>query len=146
MLFHGVSRFVQEDSGIIFSGFIKQPEMQKEQDSYGDAVGAETVKALEIKSVRIRMEARREAQSEAWEAILRTAGRNIDFDLDDLVALENRAQAEWVRVCKARDWKAREESVEDRAERAAEHREDARKWSGVAEDLRWRPESDGYDS
>ena len=54
-----------------------------------------TVKAFEIKSVRIRMEARREAQSEAWEAILRTAGGHVDFDRDDLVALEKRAQAEF---------------------------------------------------
>ena len=102
LLFHGVSRFVQEDSGILFSGFIKQPEMQKEQDSYGDEVDMETMKALEIKSVRVRMEARKAAQSEGWKAILRTAGRDIDFDLDDLVALENRAQAEFDRVWKAR--------------------------------------------
>ena len=41
------------------------------------------------------MEARKEAQSEAWEAILRTAGGHVDFDRDDLVALEKRAQAEF---------------------------------------------------
>ena len=68
-----------------------------------------TVKAFEISSVRIRMEARREAQSEAWEAILRTAGGHVDFDRDDLLALENRAQAEWVRAKAARAEKAREE-------------------------------------
>ena len=44
------------------------------------------------------MEARREAQSEAWEAILRTAGGDVDFDLDDLVALKDRAQAEFDRT------------------------------------------------
>ncbi len=54
----------------------------------------QTREALEINSVRFRMEARREAQSEAWEAICRIAGREIDFELDDLVALEARAQAE----------------------------------------------------
>ena len=69
--------------------------MQKEQDSYGAyEVDTETLKALEMKSVRARMESRKEAQSEGWKAILRTAGRDIDFDLDDLVALEARAQAE----------------------------------------------------
>ena len=119
---------------ILFLRYIKEPEMQKEHYP--------TVKAFEISSVRIRMEARREAQSEAWEAILRTAGGHVDFDRDDLLALENRAQAEWVRVCKARDWKVEEETEEDRAERAADYREDARKWSGVAKDLRrhagWR--------
>ncbi len=99
----------------------------------------ETMKALEIKSVRARMEARREAQSEAWEAILRTAGGYVDFELDDLVALEARAEAEWVRVWAARAVEeAREETEEDREEKAAEYREDARKWSGVAEDLIWR--------
>ena len=41
------------------------------------------------------MESRREAQSEAWEAILRTAGGHVDFDRDDLLALENRAQVEF---------------------------------------------------
>ena len=133
-----MSRFVQGDSGILFSGSIKQPEMQKEHYP--------TVKAFEIKSVRIRMEARREAQSEAWEAILRTAGGYVDFDRDDLLALENRAQAEFDRTCKAKAAeKAREETEEDRAERAAEYQEDARKWSGVAEDLLWRLESDTDD-
>ena len=97
--------------------------------------------------VRVRMEARREAQSEGWEAICRIAGRDIDFDLDDLVALENRAQAEFDRTRAARAAEeAEEETEEDRADRAAEYREDARKWSGVAEDLLWRPESDGDDS
>ena len=81
----GVSRFAQGDSGILFSGYIKEPEMEHYP----------TVKEFEIKSVRIRMEARREAQSEAWEAILRTAGGHVDFDRDDLLALENRAQAEF---------------------------------------------------
>ena len=55
----------------------------------------ETSKALEIRMVRVRMEARREAQSEAWEAILHTAGGHVDFDRDDLLALENRAQADF---------------------------------------------------
>ena len=104
-----------------------------------------TVKEFEIKSVRIRMEARREAQSEAWEACLRIAGGDVDFDRDDLVALEKRAQAEFDRACKAEDWKVEEETEEDRAERAAEYQEDARKWSGVAEDLLWRLESDTDD-
>ena len=105
-----------------------------------------TVKAFEIKSVRIRMEARREAQSEAWEAILHTAGGHVDFDRDDLLALENRAQAEFDRTCKAKAAeKVEEETEEDRAERAAEYQEDARKWSGVAEDLLWRLESDTDD-
>ena len=114
--------------------------MQNEQYSRGGvyAVDAETMKEHIISSVRIRMEARREAQSEVWQAILRTAGGHVDFDRDDLLALENRAQAEWVRACKARDWKVEEETEEDRAERAAEYREDARKWSGVAEDLLWK--------
>ncbi len=48
--------------------------MQKEQESYGDEVDTETMNALEIKSVRARMGARKEALSEAWMAILRTAG------------------------------------------------------------------------
>ena len=121
--------------------------MQKEQYSHGGvyAVDAETMKAHIISSVRIRMEARREAQSEAWEAILRTGGGHADFDLDDLVALEGRARAEWVRACKARDWKVEEETEEDKAERAAEYREDARKWSGAAKDLLWRSGSDTDD-
>ena len=69
--------------------------MQKEQDSNGVVyeVDMETMKAFNISSVRARMEALKEAQSESWEAICRIAGRVIDFDLDDLVALENRAQA-----------------------------------------------------
>ena len=54
-----------------------------------------TEEAFEISSVRIRMEARREAQSEAWEACLRIAGGHVDFDRDDLLSLENRAQAEF---------------------------------------------------
>ena len=103
-----------------------------------------TVKAFEISSVRIRMEARREAQSEAWEACLRIAGGHVDFDRDDLVALEKRAQAEFDRA-RAKSWKVEEETKEDRAERAAEYREDARKWSGVAEDLLWRLGSDTDD-
>ena len=53
------------------------------------------VKSWNVKAaVRARMEARREAQSEAWEAICRIAGKEIDFEVDDLVALEKRAQAE----------------------------------------------------
>ena len=79
---------MQGDSGILFSGYIKEPAMEHYP----------TVKAFEISSARIRMEARRNAQSEAWEAILRTAGGDVDFDRDDLVALENRAQAEFDRA------------------------------------------------
>ena len=62
-----------------------------------------TVKEFEISSVRIRMEARKEAQSRAWEAILRTAGGHVDFDRDDLLTLENRAQAEFDRA-RAKSW------------------------------------------
>ncbi len=58
----------------------------------------ETREALEIKNVRFRMEARRAAQSKAWEAICRIAGGDIDFELDDLVALEARAQVEFDRT------------------------------------------------
>ena len=134
-LLSGVSRFAQGDSGILFSGYIKEPEMEHYP----------TVKEFEISSVRIRMEARKEAQSKAWEAILRTAGGDVDFDRDDLLALEDRARVEWIRACKARDWKVEEETKEDRAERAAEYRENARKWPGVAEDLLWRSGSDGDD-
>ena len=132
---------------ILFSGYIKQPEMQNEQYSRGGvyAVDAETMREHIISSVRIRMEERREAQSEAWEAILRTAGGHADFDRDDLLALENRAQAEWVRACKARDCKVEEETEDDKAERAAESREEARKRSSVAKDLLWRSESDTDD-
>ena len=131
-----MSRFAQGDSGILFSGYIKEPEMEHYP----------TVKEFEIKSVRIRMEARKEAQSDAWKAILRTAGGHVDFDRDDLLALENRAQAEFDRTCKAKAAeKVEEETEEDRAERAAEYQEDARKWSGVAEDLLWRLESDTDD-
>ncbi len=69
--------------------------MQKEQDPYGVyGIGIETRKALEIRMVRVRMEARRAAQSDAWGAILRIAGTDIDFELDELVALEARAEAE----------------------------------------------------
>ncbi len=48
--------------------------------------------------VRARMEVRKAARSGAWEAIRRIAGRYIDFDVDDSVALEARAQAEFVRT------------------------------------------------
>ena len=73
-------------------------------------------------------------------------GGYVDFDRDDLVALENRAQAEFDRTCNAKAAeKVEEETEEDRAERAAEYQEDARKWSGVAEDLLWRLESDTDD-
>ncbi len=61
-------------------------------------VGMETRKALEIIIVRARMEARRALQTDAWEAILRIAGGYVDFELDDLVALETRAQAEFDRA------------------------------------------------
>ena len=107
------------------------------------AVDSETMREHIISSVRIRMEARREAQSEAWEACLRIAGGHVDFDRDDLLALENRAQAELFRIWVAEG--TEEETEEDRAERAAEYQEDARKWSGVAEDLLWRLESDTDD-
>ena len=89
-----------------------------------------TVKALEIKSVRIRMEARREAQSEAWEAILRTAGGYVDFDLDDLVALEDRARAEFDRTRATRAVVETREQREDREERAVEYRENVRRHTG----------------
>ncbi len=125
--------------------------MQNKQDSYGVyEVDMETMEAFEISSVRARMEARREAQSEAWEAILRTAGGYIDFELDDLVALEDRAQAEFDRTTVARalvEARATEEAREtedDREERAAEYREDARKWSGGVEDLMWRHAGVGW--
>ena len=101
-----------------------------------------TVKAFEIKSVRIRMEARREAQSEAWEAILRTAGGHVDFDRDDLLALENRAQADWVRVCKAKAAEKAREETEDRArvtraaEKAREEKEDRARATGAAKRAR----------
>ena len=53
--------------------------MQKEQDSYGVyEVDMETMKVFNISSVRARMEARREVQSEAGEANLRIAGREIE--------------------------------------------------------------------
>ncbi len=58
----------------------------------------ETNEAFEIRTVRARMDAMREAQSEAWGAICRTAGREIDFEVDDLVALEAKAQAEFDRA------------------------------------------------
>ena len=58
----------------------------------------ETREAAEVRMVTVRMEARRAAQSEAWEAILRIAGGDIDFELDDLVALEERAMAEFAKA------------------------------------------------
>ncbi len=76
------------------------------------------------------MEALKEAQSESWEAILRTAGVYIDFDLDDLVALENRAQAEFDRTRVARAVVEAREEREDREERAAEYRENVRRHAG----------------
>ncbi len=72
-------------------------------------------------------------------------GGHVDFDLGDLVALENRAQAEWDRTKATGVVVETREQKEDRAERAAEYREDARKWSGVAKDLLWRSESDTDD-
>ena len=73
--------------------------MPKEQDPYGVyGAGMETRKALENRIVKLRMKARRAAQSDAWEAILRIAGRDIDFELDDLVALEAKAPAEFDRT------------------------------------------------
>ena len=105
---------------ILFLRYIKEPEMEHYP----------TVKAFEISSVRIRMEARREAQSEAWEAILRTAGGYVDFDRDDLVALENRAHAEWARAKAAGAVVETREQREDRAERALEYRENVRRHAG----------------
>ena len=58
----------------------------------------ETREAAEVRMVTVRMEARRAAQSEAWEAIRRIAGGDIDFELDDLVALEERAMAEFAKA------------------------------------------------
>ena len=72
------------------------------------------------------MEARREAQSEAWEAILRIAGGHVDFDRDDLVALENRAQAEFDRARATGAAEKAREQREDREQRAAEYRENMR--------------------
>ncbi len=61
------------------------------------------------------------------------------------MALEARAQAEWVRVWTARAAEeAREETEDDRGERTAENWEDARKWSGIAEDLMWRHAGVGW--
>ena len=59
------------------------------------------------------------------------------------MALDARAQAEFNRTraeARERDRAAEEtkQEREDREERAAEYREDARKWSGIAEDLMWR--------
>jgi hypothetical protein len=61
------------------------------------------------------------------------------------VALEARAQAEFDRTTagtgaetEARAAEEAREEREDREERAADYREDARKWSGIAEDLMWR--------
>ena len=80
--------------------YIKEQEMQKESKSYGAVyeVDAETMKAFDIATVRARMEACKEAESPAWEAICRLAGREIDFEVDDLMALEKRAQAEFKRA------------------------------------------------
>ncbi len=58
----------------------------------------ETGKALEIRMVRVRMEARMAAQADAWEAIRRIGGRYIDFELDDLVASEAKTEAEFARA------------------------------------------------
>ena len=86
--------------GIFFGSLNNKAEMQKKQDSHGVVyeVDMETMKAFNISSVRARMEALKEAQSEAWNAILRTGGGYVDFELDDLVALEARAEAEWGRA------------------------------------------------
>ena len=110
--------------------------MQKESKSYGAVyeVDAETMKAFDIASVRARMEARKEAESPAWEAICRLAGREIDFEVDDLMALEKRAIAEFKRVkaeARERDERAAGETKQERELReglAAEFGEDAWKW------------------
>ena len=106
--------------------------MQKEQYSRGVvyAVDAETMKAFNISSARVRMDARRDAQSEAWEACLRTAGGYVDFDLDDLVALEDRARAEFDRARAARAVVETREQREDREEKAVEYRENVRRHAG----------------
>ncbi len=90
----------------------------------------ETMEAYNIKSVRIRMEARREAQSQAWEACLRTAGGYVDFDLDDLVALEDRARPEFDGARATRAVVKTREQREDREERAVEYRETVRRHAG----------------
>ena len=88
--------------------------MQKEQDPYGVfGVGMETRKALENRTVKLRMKARRAAQSDAWGAILRLARKDIDFELDDLVALEARAEAEFARV--AEEARAEAEAIAEMA-------------------------------
>ena len=95
---------------MLYSKSHNKSEMLRVPDPYGEwpreshvegttfAWTTETREAQEIRNVRIRMEARKEAQSEAWEAVCRIAGKEIDFELDDLVALEARAQAEFNRT------------------------------------------------
>ena len=110
--------------------------MQKESKSYGAVyeVDAETMKAFDIASVRARMEARKEAQSPAWEAICRLAGREIDFEVDDLMALEKRSIAEFKRVkaeARERDERAARETKQERELRealVAKYGEDGWKW------------------
>ena len=116
--------------------YIKEQEMQKESKSYGAVyeVDAETMKAFDIASVRARMEARKEADSEAWQAICRIAGREVDFEVDDLIALERRAIAEFNRVkaeARERDERAARETKQERELRealVAECGEDGWKW------------------
>ena len=99
--------------------YIKEQEMQKESKSYGAVyeVDAETMRAFDISSVRARLEARKEAESEAWQAICRIAGREIDFEVDDLVALEKRSLAEFKRVkaeARERNDRAAKETKQER--------------------------------
>ncbi len=94
-----VSRFVQEHSRLYVDLLNNEPEMQKEQDPYGVfGVGMKTMKACEIRTIKLRIEDWRALQTEEWDAICRIAGRDIDFELDDLVALGARAQAEFDRI------------------------------------------------
>ena len=81
--------------------------MQNESKSYG---------------VRARMEVAKEVQSPAWEALCRLAGREIDFEADDLIALEKRAIAEFKREkaeARERDERAARETKQERELREA---------------------------
>ena len=98
--------------------------MQKESKSYGAVheVDAETMKAFDIATVRARMEVAKEVQSPAWEALCRLAGREIDFEVDDLIALEKRAIAEFKREkaeARERDERAARETKQERELREA---------------------------
>ena len=73
-----------------------KPEMSR-LSTVSTTPSHETREAAEVRMVTVRMEARRAAQSDAWEAILRIAGRDIDT-IEDWVALEARAEAEFDRA------------------------------------------------